>query len=361
MVSENITSGNRDCILRFATGVSLSVLLAYSIGWPLFFLATILTASFLGNRNPRPGLKATLAILLAIAVIFALGSAATIYLYPYPLVFLLLFCWALFLNFYSAARGSPGFIVLLFTLAILLLPLIGGPQPYLSVLVTIGFLKSALVALLCVHLAHTLFPGGTLAKEQIPLQTTPQQASQAAWQSTAVILPFALVCLVFNVSGAVLPLIVISTLAQKPDFSAGATGAKALVAANIGGGIVALIFFHLLSATPNLGFLVVGFFFLALLFGQQLFSGKPTAALYGTAFSTVLILIGTGTSSFGDDADAKFYQRMVALLFAVSYLIGVLSLLQSERVQQRWQNIGRWLGVTLENIARLLYRKQETG
>jgi hypothetical protein len=200
-----MSPADRSCILRYASGIALSAVLAFGIDWPLSFLATLLTAAFLGNRNPRPNLKATLGIIIAIAVIFAVGSAATLYLYPYPAVFLLLFCWCLYLTFYAAARGTSGFIILLYTLALLLLPLIGGPTPYMAVLVSVGLLKSAAAALVCVHIAHTLFPGGTFAVEQMPLQTTPREASHAAWLSTAVILPFALVCLVFNLSGAVLP------------------------------------------------------------------------------------------------------------------------------------------------------------
>lgn len=349
-----MSPGDRSCILRYASGVALSVALAFAIGWPLSFLAAILTAAFLGNRNPRPNLKATLGIIIAIAVIFAVGSAATIYLYPYPAVFLVLFCWCLFLTFYAAARGTSGFIILLFTLALLLLPLTGGPEPYIALLVSMGLLKSATAALICVHIAHTLFPGGTLEVEQIPLQTTPRDAAYSAWLSTAVILPFALVCLVFNLSGAVLPLIIIATLAQKPDFSAGAAGSRALLAANVGGGIVAIVFFQLLTATPQLGFLVTGFFLLALLFGQQIFSDKPTAPLYGSAFSTVLVLIGTGTSAYGDQADAKFFERIALLLVAVTYVIFTLSLLQSINVRERWMGVGRWVGVRLAQIARRL-------
>jgi hypothetical protein len=349
-----MSPADRSCILRYASGIALSAVLAFGIDWPLSFLATLLTAAFLGNRNPRPNLKATLGIIIAIAVIFAVGSAATLYLYPYPAVFLLLFCWCLYLTFYAAARGTSGFIILLYTLALLLLPLIGGPTPYMAVLVSVGLLKSAAAALVCVHIAHTLFPGGTFAVEQMPLQTTPREASHAAWLSTAVILPFALVCLVFNLSGAVLPLIIIATLAQKPDFSAGAAGAKALLAANIGGGLVAIMFFQLLTATPNLVFLVTGFFLLALLFGQQIFSDKPTAPLYGSAFSTVLVLIGTGTSAFGDQADAKFFERIALLLVGVSYLILALSVLQSINVRERWMGFGRWVGARLAAIARRL-------
>ena len=55
-----------------------------------------------------------------------------------------------------------------------------------------------------------------------------EDPAYSAWLSTAVILPVALVCLAFNMTGAVLPLIMIATLSQKPDFSTGAKGGLAI-------------------------------------------------------------------------------------------------------------------------------------
>ena len=65
-----MTSADKACILRYATGVTLTVALAFGIEWTLSALAPILTASFLGNRDTQPGLKMTLGVLAAIAIIF---------------------------------------------------------------------------------------------------------------------------------------------------------------------------------------------------------------------------------------------------------------------------------------------------
>ncbi len=346
-----MTSADRSCVLRYATGITLCVALSLGIGWTLSALAPVLAAAFLGNRNPQPKLKATLGIMLAIAIIFGAGLFVTVFLYPYPAVFLLLFCTALYLNFYAAAGGASTFIVLLYTMAILLLPLLGGPNPPLAVMVAQGFLLSAGVALFSTHLAHTLFPGGTANSVKEPLQTTTREAAASAWLSTAVILPFALICLVFNLSSAVLPLIMIAMLSQKPDFSTGAAGGKALIAANLGGGLVAVIFYQLLLVSPTYLFAVCGFFALALLFGRQIFSDNPLAPLYGSAFSTVLILIGTGTSAYSGEADSNFYIRILQITFAVCYVIGALSLLQSLHVRERWMDVGRWISGKLARIA----------
>ena len=333
------------CALRFATGMALSIAIAYGVSWPMAWLATILTAAFLGNRAPAPNLKASLAVLLAIALIFGVGLFTTLHFYHYPLVFAVLVGLALYLNFFLAARGGSKLIVLLCTMAILLIPLVGGPEPRLAMMVSSGFLTSAAVALFCTQVAHTLVPGGTVP----PTRATEvaDHPAQSAWLSTAVILPVALVCLTFNMTGAVLPLIQISALSQKPDFSMGAAGGKALIAANLGGGLVAVAFYQLLQISPTYPFLVAGLTALALLFSRYIFSDRPTAPLYASAFSTVLILIGGGTGQFGGDTDAGFYQRIVLILLAVCYVVGALSLLQMHTVRERWLRMGHWLSVKL--------------
>ena len=334
-------NADSQCALRYAVGVALSVAIAYGVGWSMSWLATILTAAFLGNRAPRPNLRASLAILAAIVVIFGVALFATLHFYHYPLVFCIMVSTGLYLNFYLAARGGSRLIVLLCTMAIVLIPLIGGAQPALALVVSESFLASAVVALLCAQLAHTLVPGGTVpALAQPQVEANP---SRSAWLSTAVILPVALLCLAFNLTGAILPLIMIATLSQKPDFSTGARGGLALIAANLGGGVAAVLFYQLLRISPTYPFLVLGLFGMALVFGQRLFSDRRTAPLYGSAFSTVLILIGSGSGEHGGEADSAFYQRIVLIMISVCYVVGALSLLQMHGIRERWMTVGRWL------------------
>lgn len=334
-------NADSQCALRYAVGVAISVAIAYGVGWSMSWLATILTAAFLGNRAPRPNLRASLAILAAIVVIFGVALFVTLHFYHYPLVFCILVSTGLYLNFYLAARGGSRLIVLLCTMAIVLIPLIGGAQPVLALMVSKGFLASAVVALFCTQLAHTLVPGGTVtALAQPQVEAHP---SRSAWLSTAVILPVALLCLAFNLTGAILPLIMIATLSQKPDFSTGARGGLALIAANLGGGVAAVLFYQLLRVSPTYPFLVLGLFGMALVFGQRMFSDRPSAPLYGSAFSTVLILIGSGSGEHGGEADSAFYQRIVLIMISVCYVVGALSLLQMHGIRERWISVGRWL------------------
>ena len=108
-----MSRADKACILRFAFGTTVCMALSMAFGWTLSALAPILAAAFLGNRGPRPDLRATLGILLAIALIFGAGLLVTLLLYPYPAVFLLLFCTALYRNYYASACGKPGFVITL--------------------------------------------------------------------------------------------------------------------------------------------------------------------------------------------------------------------------------------------------------
>ena len=154
-----MTRADNACILRYAFGITTALALSFAIGWTLSALAPILAAAFLGNRAPRPNLKTTLGILLTISALFSFGLLFTLFLYPYPIVFLLLFCAGLYVNFLLAAAGKSAFVVLLLTMALLLIPLMGGNSTALALAVCQGFLVSALIALLVVQVAHTLFPG----------------------------------------------------------------------------------------------------------------------------------------------------------------------------------------------------------
>ena len=67
------------------------------------------------------------------------------------------------------------------------------------------------------------------------------------------------------------------------------------------------------------------------------------AALYATAFSTLLILVGGSTGMLGGEADANFYKRIFLITLSVCYVVGALSLLQMPALRERWMGAGRWL------------------
>ena len=107
--------------------------------------------------------------------------------------------------------------------------------------------------------------------------------------------------------------------------------------------------------TPTFPFLVAGLTALALLLGQRIFSTRPTAPLYASAFPPVLILIGGGTGQFGGDTDAGFYDRILLILLSVCYVVGALSLLQMRGVREPLD--GHWPAGSVLNWRRFITAK----
>jgi hypothetical protein len=95
--------------------------------------------------------------------------------------------------------------------------------------------------------------------------------------------------------------------------------------------------------SPTYPFLVLGLTALALMFARGIFSDRRTAPLYASAYSTVLILIGSGSGEYGGETGAAFYERIALILLSVCYVVGALSLLQMPAIRERWMDVGRWL------------------
>jgi hypothetical protein len=109
-------------------------------------------------------------------------------------------------------------------------------------------------------------------------------------------------------------------LAMQPGFAKNFKAGLLLVLANAAGGIAAIIAFEMLVIVPMLVYYLMLVTLVGLIFGSRLFSNRPTAALYGTAFSTFLVIMGSTTGG-NSEADAKTYSRIFQIMLAVLYVV----------------------------------------
>ena len=58
-----------------------------------------------------------------------------------------------------------------------------------------------------------------------------------------------------------------------------------------------------------------------LVFGTLVYSNKPTAKLYGMAFSTLLLVIASTTASGSTEAESKVYTRVAQIIISVVYVV----------------------------------------
>lgn len=320
-------------ILRFTFGVTLSIAASFAIAWPLFFVTPIFVAKFLGSPAPCPDFRAGLVVTMVIGIGCGVGLAVTYFTINYPIVCILTITILLFHIFYANVRGVSPLIVAFLLIGITAIPLMGSVSFSLATSIAWGLMVSGGLAFVFVWIAHGIIPDRAsvartaAAPAAHPLMSEREQIRSAAI-STLVVLPVILIFFTLQMTNMLLVMVFIAMLALTPDVKTGAKGSAALVIGNTAGGIAAILFYNLLVAVPSFIFLILLALLFSLTFGERIFSGKPMTGLYATAFSTVILLVGSTTGDFGGDAGSKFYTRIVQIILAGAYIVGAFMLLE---------------------------------
>jgi hypothetical protein len=318
-------------VIRLALGVTISVALAYGIEWPLAFLFPVLTAVFLSLPLPMPSLKAGLHNMMHSLLAFGIGLVFSLVFINYPIAYILMLGLVLFQLYYYLNRGGSFWFTLMSMLAILLLPMLANTAEGLATGLALGFIGTSWLTMIMVWFSHMLVPDSVRGK--LPPRPGFQPgysavAAKTALKSTVVIVPLASLFIVFDLMDFLLVMIFSAIFILKPELSKGREAGQNSLISTILGGLAAWMFYWLIVAVPQYHFFVVLMFFTTLVFGMNIFSGKPTAKYYGSALSALLVLID---GSMGADADfaSLFVQRIALIVLAVIYIVGVLKLLDS--------------------------------
>jgi len=319
-------------ILRFSVGVTLTIALATAIAWPVSFLSAVLIGLLLSSPNPL-SLRAGFAFVAVVAIAMALSVMLAALLVPYPLVFIAITGLLLFRIFFSASGGGNPLAVLWMIIGLLLVPLLTMSAPIAGLLIGVWITFGAAVAVGIALVVQALIP----EPPADPAGPAPASAGgapdtrarfRAAAISTLAIMPLMVLFYIFQLTQHVVVLIFAAILSITASSTAGSKMGVGLLVANIGGGVLTLVIYNLLVAAPDLPFFVALMFLTTLFVAQQRFSDKPTASLYGSALNTVIIVIGSVTTSTAE-ADAKVYLRLIQIGLAVVYIVAAVGLLEA--------------------------------
>jgi hypothetical protein len=317
-------------VLRYATGSALAMAVAMGFNWQLSFLLPVLSLSFLASPAPRPSLKAGFVFVVIIAVSCLAGLMLGKYLISYPLVYVPFTGLILLRLFYVKASGTSPLLITWLLIALLVIPMIIMISPEIANLVAAGILVGAIATICLTWLVHGVLPdpetpvdetGKTAAPAAAPPEPTPAERFRTAAISTLVVLPVFVLFYSLQMLGSTLILIFVALLSSQPGFASNFKVGGALVLGNAIGGVAAIVFYNLLVWVPEFGFLVLLTLIAGLLFGSRVFSDKPTAKLYGMAYSTLLLVIGSVTAGGSGEAGAKVYTRIAQITIAVVYVV----------------------------------------
>ena len=322
--------------LRFAVGVTFSVALAYGINWPLSFLFPVLTSVLLSLPFPMPSLRAGLSNMLHTLMAFGLGLVFSLFFLKYPIAYLLMLGLVLFHLYYYLNRGGSFWLTLMSMIAVLLLPMLANTHGGLATGLSAGFIFSSWLTVFMVWFSHLLVPdpGSSDSQEKIPPKMSGFQpgysrpAAQKAIKSTLVVFPIAALFIIFNLSNYLLVMVFSAIFILKPELSAGMEAGKNSLISTVLGGVCAWVFYWLIVAVPEYHFYLTLMLFTTLVFGMNIFSGKPASKYYGSAFIALLILVN-GSMAEGAEFIELFVIRIVLIVMAVMYIIFALKLLDS--------------------------------
>ncbi|MEA3276531.1 MAG: DUF2955 domain-containing protein [Pseudomonadota bacterium] len=317
-------------VVRFAISVTAAVAIAFAYEWPLSFLTPVFTAVFLALPTPAPTLGQALKNCWFVLEGFVLGLVFTLFLLPFPLIYIPALGLILFRIFYLLNRGGSFWRVLMSLIAVLILPMLGQSHDVFPVGFSLYFILSGVLAVLFAILAHGLFPdppgGPRLPSGPGAMPGYSKVAALAALKSTLVVLPIAVLFITMEWTGEILVMVFAAIFSLSPEISKGRVAARNSLTSTFIGGFAALVFYWLIVAVPEFHFFIALMLLTALLFGQVIFAGGPLAKYLPSAFVAVVILVG-GSMGEGADIAEKFIMRVLLISAAAVYIVAALSVL----------------------------------
>jgi chromate transport protein ChrA len=99
-----------------------------------------------------------------------------------------------------------------------------------------------------------------------------------------------------------------------------------MIVANTLGGLFGILAYQLLVMAPSFIFMMLLVLLVGLVFAGKLFSDSKYGGIFGSAFSTFLLILGSVTAS-DDEAGSKVWDRIIQISMAVVYVVATFGLL----------------------------------
>jgi hypothetical protein len=190
-------------ILRLALGTAVSLWFSQAVGWPMSFIAPVITMFVLALPFPAPKLKAGIGLMLVLTLSLYGGLLLLPSLLNQPMVGVILLIVALYWSFYFTAKGGSAALGTFATVGIAVSTAIGTVNLDAVLAIVSGVSFGAAIGVLFVWVAHALLPDSMAVIDDSAPATKPPAApkpdlSEARWsafRSLMIVLPVALLFL----------------------------------------------------------------------------------------------------------------------------------------------------------------------
>ena len=324
-------------ILRYVTGVMLSLILAYSLNWTLAYVMPVFVAKLLVDKPVATkqvmtelGLSMVATVLIALTVINGLAQ--------YPIILLafvgIMMLWA----YYLFQDQNWNFFATMLMISALLLPYLGLMQPVIALEVGKALMLAGGGAVAFYGLMHWVFPAKLSACPVVQIKSSEQMRQEQqmkmkeSYKALLISFPVIAFCYFYQTTGAILTMIFIGILSLQLTAPKSVKLSVFLLMTNIVGGLLAIIAYELLVTVPWFPFLVAMMAFFTLSFANKIFTQPEKAPIYAGIFSALMVIFGAVVASDSKLIDVNFYTRIWQLVLLSIYMISVSILIE------KWQS-----------------------
>ncbi|AQW60575.1 DUF2955 domain-containing protein [Vibrio owensii] len=321
-MSDNLSIDNatQRRILRFTIGVGLAVFLAAWINWQLAFVAPVFTAKFLVDK-PNLHRETIYELLLALIATMGLGLLLSGGITQYPIVLLIAVGLMMAWGYYLFTDPKWNLFATILLIAVLMLPFMAINNPAISVVLASGLAISGAVSVAIFALVHIYLPE---PESEFAGYAAPPIGKEQRWHASfrAMLISFPVVCFffVFQISEALLTMMFVALLSLMITSEKSVKLSAFLIISNGIGGILAILAFSILAIVPSIFFYTAFIALLAVVIGKKIYTVPEKAPIFATAFSTLLVLIGSTLMSSGD-IDSNTFIRIFQLVLVGTYMI----------------------------------------
>ncbi|HGO5303601.1 DUF2955 domain-containing protein [Vibrio harveyi] len=321
-MSDNLSIDNatQRRILRFTIGVGLAVFLAAWINWQLAFVAPVFTAKFLVDK-PNLHRETIYELLLALIATMGLGLLLSGGITQYPIVLLIAVGLMMAWGYYLFTDPKWNLFATILLIAVLMLPFMAINNSAISIVLASGLAISGAVSVAIFALVHIYLPE---PDSEFAGYAAPPIGKEQRWHASfrAMLISFPVVCFffVFQISEALLTMMFVALLSLMITSEKSVKLSAFLIISNGIGGILAILAFSILAIVPSIFFYTAFIALLAVLIGKKIYTVPEKAPIFATAFSTLLVLIGSTLMSSGD-IDSNTFIRIFQLVLVGTYMI----------------------------------------
>jgi hypothetical protein len=316
-------------MLRYVIGSCMILAVTSLLNYDLAYLTSVLSLSLMAPGTKPLTLKQSIGAVLILAVITGFAVLFTELFMEYSLVFMPLLLLSMLWLYYT--DKLPMIVKVFALVSLTIIPFVSIDASIIGSYVAVHLVYNAFMAILLTQIVFAIFP---LCEADIPFEKKKKQAgkqseSQRFRYAVSIILiltPVLILFYMFKLSSSILVITFIAILSVSPALANPKFG-LVMITANVIGGLFGILAYQLLVIVPNFVFMILLTFGIGIFFGSRLFSDSKYAPIFGSGFSTFLLILGSVTSSDAE-AGAKVWSRVIQISVAVSYIVFAFAVMQ---------------------------------